>query len=153
MGVNPSANGMWLVCADDGKVLSTVPYRLSMPSGMESGQKLIGLLDECERVLRDLAPDRIVVLDPEPTARMTFSKSRPRVTAETLLALAAARADLPFGKVSRAAVRSRLGLPKSGGLPTLVPATVERLDPHWKGKRDLAALAALAGSESLHAEG
>lgn len=153
LGVNPSANGMWLVCADDGKVVSTAPYCLSLPSGMESGQKLMGLLDECERVIRDLAPHRILVLDPESNARLTFLQSRARVTAETLLALAAAKADLPFERVSRAGVRSHFGLPRAGSLSTLVPETIERLDPHWKGKRDLAALAAVLGSGVLHAEG
>lgn len=155
MGVNPSANGMWLVCADDGEVVDTSPFRLALPSGMESGQKLAALLDECERALRDLAPDGIVVLDPEVTAKIPFSQARARVTAETLLALAAAKVDLPYEKLSRAGLRSRLELPRSGKLTALVPQKVPQpLAPHWTGKRDLAALAALAGIDgSPDAEG
>lgn len=154
MGVNPSANGMWLACAHDGEVVPSSLFRLELPSGMESGQQLMALLDECERALRDLSPDQVVLLDPEPTARITFSQARARVTGETLLALAAAKADLPYERLSRPQLRSRLALPRSGKLPALVKERVPQpLAPHWTGKRDLAALAALAARECSDADG
>lgn len=153
--MNPTANDMWLARADDGRVMASVPYALTLPSGLESGEKLQALLEECERTLRDLKPDRVVVLDPEATAQIKFGQARARATGETLLALAAHRMSVPFEKLSRAGLRSRLGLGRKGKLSSLVGQVVsEPLSPYWKDKRDLAALAALAGTDGqAHAEG
>lgn len=152
--MNPTANGMWLACADDGQLVPISPHSLALPSGLESGEKLSALLAECERVLRALAPGRVVVLDPEATARFTFKAARARVTGETLLALAAAKSSVPYEKLSRAGLRSRLSLGRANKLVELVPQVVnEPLSPHWTGKRDLAALAALAArDEDANAE-
>jgi hypothetical protein len=155
LGVNPTANGMWLACADDGQLVPTVPHSLTLPSGMESGEQLSAMLDECVRVLRDLAPCRVLTLDPEPNNKLKFAQVRGRVTGETLLALAAARANIPCDRIGRARLRSRLNLSRSGNLSSLAGEVIsEPLSPHWKGQRDLAALAALAGQDqAAHAEG
>ena len=145
LGVNPTASTIWLAYAENGQLRATDPYCLSLPPGLESGEQLIGLLDECHRVLRDLSPEKVVVLDPEPNAKFQFSSVRERLTGETLLLLAAAQADIPCERLSRASVRSNLDLGRAGKLASLVEEVVDSpLSPHWKNKRDLAALAALA---------
>lgn len=68
-----------------------------------------------------------------------------RFALEMLLALGAAEAGADCDRLSRAAARSVLGLPRSGQLAKLVPEVTERVGKHWgPGKRDLAALAAVA---------
>lgn len=143
--MNPTASGLWLACAEDAQLVATEPCSLSMPSGLESGEKLLEMLAECGRVLRDTSAERVVILDPEPMAKIAFAAARARMTVETLLSLAAAENGIPCEKVSRARVRSALGLARSGKLADRVGEVVEQpLAPHWKAKRDLAALAALA---------
>lgn len=145
---------MWLACAEDGDLIATELVSLSLPSGMESGQQLAYLLEDSKRALERLAPDRVLILDPESIGKLTYAQSRRRVTGETLLTLAAAQAELPCDYVSRKALRKELGLPARGKLTDLVRDVVsEPLKPHWKNERDLAALAALAGQEHADAQG
>ena len=135
---------MWLVCAEDGRVVPAEPKSLVLPSGLETGQKLVALFDDCRRALRALRPVRVLVLDPEANNQLTFAKSRGRVTGETLVSLAAAELDIPCNYISRKRVRARLGLPAGGRLSSLVDQVVDEvLAPNWTDKRDLAALAAL----------
>lgn len=146
LGVNSKGSNSWLVCAEDGKLLSTEPQSLTPALGMELGDRLAGLLDECERVLRALSPAYVLILEPEATSRLTFEQSKARLAVETILALAAAREGVPCDRLPRPTLRSKLGLPKSGKLSSLVDGVVsEPLSPNWNDKRDLAALAALAG--------
>ena len=118
-----------------------------MPTGVETGQQLVEFRDQCRRVLNRVKPDHVLILDPEPTGQLSYKQSRGRVTGETLLALAAAEAEIPCDRMSRATVRSRVGLDRSGRLSDRV-AEVLPTPPctHWKGKRDLAALVARAGA-------
>lgn len=126
------------------------PYSLSLPTGLESGQQLTGLLDDCNRVLRTLAPNAVLILEPETNNQLTYAQSRGRVTGETLFTLAAAKAELPCAYISRKTLRAKLDLPAKGKLADLVGRLVEQpMSPYWKGKRDLAALAALAGQEAI----
>ena len=140
---------MWLVCCEDGELVATTPLCLSLPSGLETGHSLVALLDEAERTLRSVAPDAVLILEPEATNRLTFTQSRRRVTGETLLSLAAARLDLPCDYMSRPKLRALLKLPKKGALADLASEVIgSPLSPHWKNKRDLAALTALAGDHA-----
>jgi len=144
---------MWLVCATDSQIVPTEPPSLRLPSGLESGQQLAALLDDCERVLRKLKPARVVVLDPETNNQLTFAKSRGRVTGEVIMSIAAAQLDIHCSYMSRKALRSQLGLPASGKLSSHAALVVAvPLSPNWRDKRDLASLAALAGQEITDAE-
>lgn len=152
--MNSAANHLWLACAVDGKLVPTDPCSLSMPSGLESGDQLVEMLAGSARVLRDAGAERVVILDPETNAQMSFKTARSRVTGETLLALAAAQSNIPCERASRAQVRSVLGLSRSGRLSSLVQTVVVTpLSPYWRDKRDLAALAALSVTGAVDAEG
>ncbi len=144
---------MWLACADDGAIVDTTPYQLDVPAGLERGLQLVGLLDECTRVLEKLSPGAVAILNPESTARITsFGSVRARVTGEVMLSLAAAKLGLPCRYISRPTVRSVLKLGTRGRLSDVVTnATGVQLRPHWKGERDLAALTALALREDADA--
>ncbi len=145
---------MWLACAEDAQLMRQSRPRLTLPSGLETGQQLVALTAECRRTLSSLEPTRVLILDPETTNRLTFAQSRGRVTGETLLSLAAAEMDIACEYISRKLLRSRLGLPAAGKLSGLVSHLIaDPMTPHWTEKRDLAALAALAGQEGDNAEG
>lgn len=136
---------MWLVCVDNGVPIGAEPLSLSLPMGLESGQRLSALLDDSMRTLRALDCERIVILAPESNNRLTYAQSRRRVVGETLLCLAAAQVGMPCEYVTRSSVRSILDLPRKGALGShTADAIPTALAPHWAGKRDLAALAALA---------
>lgn len=148
LGVNPAGGVLWLACAEAGRVLDLSPYSVSLASGLEASESLIAFVEESERVLRDLAPDRVLLLDPETNAKFAFSAVRVRVTGETLFAFAAAKAGVACERLTRPTVRTRLSLPRSGSLESHVGTCVPSpLAPHWKKKRDLAALAALAAQK------
>lgn len=152
--MNSTGATMWLAVVEDGELIDTTPYRLDVGAGLEKGQQLVALLADCKRVLTDLSPDSVVVLEPEAMGKFTFRQSRDRVTGEVLLSVAAAQLDVPCRYVSRPTVKSRLGLGSAGKLVSHVESVVpSALSPHWKGKRDLAALVALSGEEDTNAAG
>lgn len=145
---------MWLAAAAGDTVAATDPIKLELPTGLEAGKQLSALAEDTERVLLALGINNVVILDPEPNNRLTFAQSRRRVTGETLVALAAARLDCSCDHLSRRRLRSLLDLPAGGDLSTLSATLIDSpLAPHWKKKRDLAALAALAGEREIHAAG
>lgn len=152
LGASATGPTIWLAVIEDGELRNTSPYHLEAGAGLERGQQLVALLADCTRILNELKPDAVVVLDPEGNGRFTFFQSRDRVTGEVLLSLAAAQLDIPCRYLSRATVKSRLNLGSAGKLAShadnLFP---EPLRPHWKDKRDLAALVAKAGQEEPNA--
>ncbi len=114
----------------------------------DSGEQLVNVLGELRRVLSELQPDQVVLLNPEqsPRAKRTHSAFVPRVTLETLVRLAAEQADHPLEMLSRPTLRSRLDLPQKGNLASHVPSVLPRkIGKNWSEERQLAALAALAG--------
>jgi len=154
LGASATGSTLWLAVVEDGELVDSSPYRLEARDGLERGQQLVALLDDCKRVLVDLAPASVVVLEPEATGTFTFRQSRDRVTTEVLLCLAAAEADIPCSYVSRPTVKSRLGLGSAGKLVEKVSAVLPvPFNPHWKGKRDLAALVAMAEWKDADAAG
>lgn len=145
VGANSTGDRLWLVTVVDGVVVDTLPQSLTLPSGLESGRQLEAMLESAKRAMRDLQPDRVAVLDPEQRNQLNFAQSRRRVVGETLLALACASLDIPCDYLARATLRARLQLPRSGPLVGLVETVIPTgLARNWGGKRDLAALAALA---------
>jgi len=148
IGASSTGDRLWLAVAVDERPVESSPDSLTLPSGLESGHQLAAMLDDAERTLRSLQPTFVLILDPEPSNRLTFSQSRRRVVGETLLSLAAARLAIPCEYLGRATLRARLGLAKSGKLIDLVGSIVpDGFSRNWRGKRDLAALAALAAAQ------
>lgn len=144
--MNATGPTLWLAVAEDGEVRGEAPYSVNVPVGLERGEQLVALLEECRRVLRELGPDAVAVLDPEPVNRLTFAQTRERVMGEVLLAVAAAQLDIPCSYMSRRTLRSLLDLPARGRLSDAGASVLAPISPHWTNQRDLAALAALARS-------
>lgn len=144
LGVNASQASLWLCVVGDDGPEDTDPSSLALCDGAAAGYALLAFHGECTRVLTRLAPNRIVILDPEPTASLRAA-ARPRFSAETILAFAAEQAGINCERITRAAVRSRHQLGRKGALGAHAKSVIpEPVGTHWIGKRDLAALAALA---------
>ncbi|TDD32894.1 hypothetical protein E1287_21060 [Actinomadura sp. KC06] len=141
--MNYASSVLWLAVAEDGSLVNAEPHRLGLPAGLAPGPQIAAVIEDCERVLRDVG--RVAILDPEPTVKWPTKAARARFGLEMLVAVAASQHNVPCEELSRSTVRSRLGLPKAGRLDSHVGQVVKApLSPNWKGKRDLAALAALS---------
>jgi hypothetical protein len=148
LGVNCTTTRAFLVVADDGEPKPGGVEFIEATALDKSSEQLAPVLAECCRVIRELDPDRIVLLKPESggRAKRTHAELVPRITLETLFRLAAVQADTPIEMVSRPTVRSRLGLPTKGPLAEHVPSCIpQKVGSNWCEERQLAALAALAG--------
>ncbi|MFC4094234.1 hypothetical protein, partial [Micromonospora sp. GCM10011541] len=90
----------------------------------------------------------ITSLDPESNYSGPYVSFAERYTLETIIILAGAEQGIDAARISRASVRSILGMPRRGTFQSHVSGLVEAVGPHWSRKRDCAALAALAGWRS-----
>lgn len=145
LGVNAAQGRLWLCLVHDDKPIETSPESMSLLEGQQAGYDLIAFQRECLRVLSRLSPGLVVILEPETTAKLSYRATRDRLAAETILALAAAEAGIECQRSARASLRSRLEVPRSGSLKDHVPSVVPQpVGKSWSGRRDLAALAAIA---------
>ena len=146
LGVNAAGGKLWLCLVDDHGAAETEPAWLELRDGPHAGYAIAAFRDECVHVLTALAPDRVVILDMEPGGRVPkVADLRTRFTAETLLASCAVDAGVTCVRLARATLRSRLGLPRKGGVADHVTSVFDTpVGKHWTKKRDLAALAARA---------
>ncbi len=151
LGINCSSKYAFLAMAEDGVIVVHEPQRIQPPQGSEESERLSSFYDHFVRALADLHPDEVCLIMPEndPRNRRTHSELAPRIAIETIVRLAAVRAEppMPMAVLARRTVRSRLGLPPKGKLIDLVEQVIpEPVGRHWRDARDLAALAALAGT-------
>ncbi|MFI5932523.1 hypothetical protein [Actinoplanes sp. NPDC051494] len=146
LGVNAVGGKLWFCLVDDGGALETEPAGLELLAGDQAGYAVEAFRDECRRALAATAPDRVVILDLEAGGRVPkISDMRTRFTAEALMVAATVDAGVPCGRLARATLRSRLGLPRTGGIADHVTQVfAEPAGKYWAKKRDLAALAARA---------
>ncbi|MDM7884738.1 hypothetical protein QUG92_06425 [Curtobacterium sp. RHCKG23] len=145
LGVNGTTNELWLaVVSEDGDVLDAQLRIVPAPDSPLATQ-IRTALDEAERLISTNGITVVTILEPE-TGRFqpSYFQSVVRISLESAVVLAADRAGIPSVRRSRKWVRSALGLPKIGALSGHAGDIVDAHPPHWKGKRDLAALAALA---------
>lgn len=149
LGVNATAGKLWLSLVDDSGAQETDPAWLELREGTQAGYAMQAFQSECIHMLTALSPDRVVILDMETGGRTPkISDLRNRFSAETLLAFIAADMGVACVRLSRATLRSRLALPRKGGLADHVGEIFSvPVEAHWKRKRDLAALAARAEIE------
>ncbi len=144
LGVNASGADLWVALYGDGGPEPTDPVKLSLPAGPEGGYALNAFRTTVGHTLSEWSPDLIVILSPRsPQGDPAWKLALPRVTAETMLILAATDCNIDVNRVSQSQVRKNLSIAKEGGLrdhaKSLLPVKV---GTHWTGKRDLAALAA-----------
>lgn len=146
LGVNAAGGKLWLCLVDDDGVLETEPACLELRAGPHAGYGITAFRDECVHALTAMSPDRVVILDMEPGGRVPkVADMRTRFTAETLLASCAVDAGVTCVRLARATLRSRLDLPRQGGVADHVTSVFDTpAGKYWTKKRDLAALAARA---------
>jgi len=153
LGVNATSSTLWLACADANGLRDIGDdYQLQLPKALETGQALARARDDFARVIRRYEIGRVRLLSAETTYKAGYGQFVPRITMETVVAFAAAGEDVDFLRLARPTVRSRLGLPKPGSLESHSGCLGEVQSPHWKGKRDLAAMVAAAGLKEGHGD-
>lgn len=143
LGVNVSGDVAYLGFADGKEILDAEPYMLRRPQGLEVGADLIALRDDVRKVLSANAVERVRILDPETNHRGPYTSFVDRFTVETVMLLAGVEQGIDTARVSRASIRSALGVGR-GVLKTHAKQILVPVGPHWAGKRDIAALAAYA---------
>lgn len=145
--MNTAGGSLWFCLVDGDRALDTEPVSLELRSGSQAGYAITAFRDECAQALAVLSPDRVVILDMEGSGqrRLKVADMRTRFTAETLLASCAVDAGIICVRLSRAKLRSLLGLPREGAVSDYAASVFDApAGTYWTKKRDLAALAARA---------
>jgi hypothetical protein len=148
LGVSCSSDSAYLAVVDDGLVVDAGVEKIAAPMVAHSAEQLVSVLAEVRRIIAQLRPNAMVLLNPEqsPRAKRTHSAHVPRIALETLVRLGAQQADCPLEILARPTVRSRLNLPLKGSLVDHVGELLPRKSgKNWGEERQLAAVAALAG--------
>jgi hypothetical protein len=144
--VNAAGHKLWLCLVKDDEAFETEPNCVELRAGPNAGYAMTAFRSECVHTLNALAPDRVVILDMEPGGRVPkMADLRARFTAETLLVSCAVEAEVTCVRLARATLRSRLSLPRKGGVADHATSVFDTpVGRNWTKKRDLAALAARA---------
>lgn len=106
----------------------------------EQTARLKGFMDDFGRVLADMRPDAVHIIQPETIYEATYGEFAPKAALETLIRLACLDAGVKVELVHRATVRAALG---GGKLDELIAARIERVGKYWNAGRKYAAAAAL----------
>jgi hypothetical protein len=144
-GANVAGGTAYVALLDDSQILDTPPYVLT-PAGVHGA--VAGLSKFEEDVTRQLNlwnVKKLVVLEPETSYKAPYSGFVDRIGIESILLVSAHRLGVPTFRISRQKVRSLLGLGRQLNFEALAAEKLTPVGPHWKNKRDCAALAALAG--------
>jgi hypothetical protein len=144
LGINCTTSAAFLAVCVDAAIADGYTERLKPPAGLEAGESLIEFAEAVRRVLREVQPERVILLMPE-TWTASYKSHLERASMETLVRLVCAQEHLPVDQLSRAAARSRLGLGRSGALDAHLSAAGDPVGQYWTTGRGVAALAALAG--------
>lgn len=142
MGISCKGDKAYVAICEGRRVIGGFTDRLSMPAPLEAGDRLLSFIEDVKNELERVRPTRIVILLPESNEPgAPHSRHMPRIMTETLIRVAAAEGGVPVSLLSRATVRSRLGL--RGSLSEHLDC-IEAEGRYWTTGRGLAALAAVA---------
>jgi len=147
LGINCDPHAAFLAVVQGGVIVAGMPERMKPPEGLDLSSRLLEFINEVRRVLGEVSPVRVGLLLPESGGQFqpAYSSISSRVTIETLVRVAVAQEGLPLDQLARPTVRSRLGLPRSGGLDSHVAtAAGAPVGKYWTTGRGLAALTAMA---------
>ncbi|WP_141659157.1 hypothetical protein [Mycobacterium europaeum] len=145
MGANVAGGTAFVALVENSQLLDTPPYALA-PSEVHGAVASLSKFEEdVSRQLNLWNVQKLVVLEPETTYRAPYSGFVDRIGVESVLLLSAHRSGIPTFRISRQKVRSLLGLGRQLKFEVLAAERLTPVGPHWKNKRDCAALAALAG--------
>lgn len=147
LGVNATTDQAFLAVVDGETVVDIEPASLRLAQGLSPGQQLRALRDESARLIRAASVQRVRILNAEPSRFSTsYASLIPRLTLESVIAFAAAELGIDCDRRTRASLRSSFDLPREGTLASHVGSVLNFAGKSWTNKRDLAALAALAGN-------
>lgn len=149
LGVHATSDTLWLACVDETGTAVDIDgdYRRAVAKGLESGDALLELVADLGRVLRRHDVGQVRLLDAAASERFkyTYQVLVPRITVETIVAVACAQGSVPYRRMSRAKAQSLLGVSRSTKLHTVAEQFGSRTDTHWgPNKRDLALVVAVA---------
>lgn len=145
LGVNVAGSIAYTVLVEDGQVLDCGPHAVSPGDMLGSVAGLAKFAEEVSRQLSIWGAAKLVILEPESTYKGSYKNFVDRIGIETILLMSAHRAGIASYRLSRQKVRSILGLGRGATFEALAAGRLTPVGPHWKNKRDCAALAALAG--------
>jgi hypothetical protein len=151
LGVHCKSDTAYLAVVEDGTLIDDPHQRMTAPAAFESTERLVALMADVERLVTELGLDTVSLLQPPPpkpgTPKPSYSVVAPRVAIETVVRVGAARAGADVVLLSRARVRSRLGIPQSGSFESRISEVIPTpVGKYWNAGRNLAAVAALAES-------
>lgn len=109
---------------------------LVLGAGDEGGYSLCAFQSELDHALASIAPDSVVLLEPEPTGSLKWRSTVERVFGETVLVGAASARGIPVERASRASVRGSMKLGRAGSLSSHAEAAYpDKVGAHWADKR------------------
>jgi hypothetical protein len=140
LGVESKKQEIYLALVEDGRVVAEGPQRLEVAAVHEQTARLKGFMDDFKRVLAEMKPDAVHIIQPETIYEATYTELAPKAALETLIRLACLDASVNVEFVHRASVRSALG---GGKLDDLIAAKIEPVGKYWNAGRKYAAAAAM----------
>jgi hypothetical protein len=140
LGVECKKQEVYLALVEDGEVVAADPQRLEVAAVHEQTVRLKGFMDDFGRVLAEIQPDAVHIIQPETNYEATYSALAPKAALETLIRLACLDASVNVEIIHRASVRSALG---GGKLDDLIEAKIEPVGKYWNAGRKYAAAAAM----------
>ena len=141
IGIECKKQEVYLAVAMDGKLLEQEPQRLQVSAIHDQTARLRSFLDDVGRVLAEVKPDAVHILQPETIYEATYAEFAPKAALETLIRLACLDAGVEVELVHRASVRSGLG--GKGKLDDLIAAKITPVGKYWNAGRKYAAAVAL----------
>jgi hypothetical protein len=145
LGVNVAGGVAYVALVDGGKLVDCGPYTVAPGDMLGSIAGLVKFEEDVSRQLSLWGAAKVVILEPETTYKGGYKNFVDRIGIETIFLMSAHRADIPSYRLSRQKVRSILELGRGSTFEVLAAGLLAHVGPHWKNKRDCAALAALAG--------
>ena len=151
LGVHGTSSCLYLATNVDGQTLAEAPHKFWTPDGALPGERLTMLSESACRLMREVRPDRLTILEPETAYDASYLEFAARIAAETALEIGAEKSGVPVDRLTRQRTRSILRLPTKKPLATHVTSVMTPMGPYWQAGRNLAALVAHAGY-TAHAE-
>ena len=144
LGIECKKQEVYLAVVENDRLLAAEPQRLEVSATQNESARLRGFVDSMSRVLAELQPDIVRILQPESTYTASYTELEPKIALMTLIRLACVDANIPVEVLHRATARKRVGFPRGGNMGALIDESIEQVGEYWAAGRKYAAVAALA---------
>lgn len=144
LGVWCTKRELYLAVSDDGVLADVEPQRIRVADVLDATGRLTALMSDVQRLLDELQPDEVRLLQPEQRYEAPYSEFAPKLALETVVRLACDVKGIPVDVLHRATARSRMKFDRKGSLDSHIDANVDRAGKYWNDGRKYAAVAALA---------